>query len=257
MKAITVVAIACCGALALVLAQPRTTTTVVTTIAASSISVPCSTGDSTAAFNAALARAVSGTDKTVHLYGCTYHFDSAPDPISHGIEILGQGMNTTYLERDYSPGHGCVTGPCEFISTVDRGETIKDLAIFAAPGTHGGWGFHAISTDARKGNGVTLDNVYISGYGTYTLPVFLDGQNSLQAPAGIRSVNFTNVKIFNGTWHGFECWNCIAMSWYGGGLWQGFGTTQDAIVGGPLSTENVISASLNGTVQYWRGSELH
>lgn len=255
MKAVTLVAIACCGALALVLAlaQPKSTTSVVTT-ATTTISVPCSSGDSTTAFNAALARAAEGTEKIVHLFGCTYHFNSAPDPISHGIEVLGEGMYTTYLERDYSPGHGC--SACEFISTVDIGETIKDLAIFAARGTSGGLGFHAISTDARRGNDVTLDNVYISGYGTYSLPVYLDGRKRLQPPEGIRKVNFTNVTVFNGTWFGFECWNCVGMSWHGGGVWQGFGTTQQVIVGGPLSTVNMIAAFINGTSQYWTGSQL-
>jgi hypothetical protein len=253
-KALTLVAIAFCATSAVVLTQARTVPAPLAPVSSTQVEVPCSTGDSTPAFNAALARAVAGTDKVVHLYACTYHFDSAPAPISNGIEVLGQGMYTTYLERDYSPGHGCTK--CEFISTVDIGETIKDLAIFAARGTSGGWGFHAISTDARKGNDVILDNVYISGYGTYTLPVFLDGQKSLLPPEGIRKVNFTNVAVFNGTWHGFECWNCVGMSWHGGGLWAGFGTTQDAIVGGPLSTQNMISAFVNGTVQYWAGSEL-
>jgi hypothetical protein len=255
-KALTLVAIACCAASAVALAQVRTSRAPIVSVSSTQVEVPCSTGDSTTAWNGAIARAVAGTDKIVHLYACTYHFQSTPAPISHGIEVLGQGMYTTYLERDYSPGHGCAASACEFISTVDIGETIKDLAIFAARGTSGGWGLHAISTDARKGNDVILDNVYISGYGTYSLPVFLDGQKSLQPPEGIRKVNFTNVTVFNGTWHGFVCWNCVGMSWHGGGLWEGFGTTQDAIVGGPLSTQNMIAAFVNGTVQYWAGSAI-
>jgi len=257
-KLLTIVALACCALTAVVLAQASRSPSPSRPIApvAGQVQVPCSSGDSTAAWNAAIAHAIAGSDKIVHLYACTYHFGSAPAPISHGIEVQGQGMYTTYLERDYSPGHGCAALACEFISTVDVGETIKDLAIFAERGTSGGWGLHAISTDARKGNDVTLDNVYISGYGTYSLPVYLDGRNSLQPPEGIRKVNFTNVAVFNGTWRGFECWNCVGMSWHGGGVWQGFGTTQEVLVGGPLSTVNMIAAYVNGTVQYWKGSEL-
>lgn len=255
MKPLTLVAIACCGLVAVVLAQPRSTPNV--PAASTTIQVPCSSDDSTTAWNASITRAINGNDKVVHLYGCTYHFYSAPVPISHGIEVQGQGMYTTYLERDYSPGHGCAATACEFISTVDIGETIKDLAIFAGRGTSGGWGLHAISSDARKGNDVTLDNVYISGYGTYSLPVYLDGRNSVQPPEGIRKVNLTNLAVFNGTWRGFECWNCVGMSWHGGGVWQGFGTTQEVLVGGPMSTVNMIAAYINGTVQYWKGSELN
>src|SRR5260370_27925954 len=138
-KALTIVAIACCAMVAVVLAQGRTSPSHLVA-STNQVEVPCSSGERTTAWNAAIARAVAGTDKIVHLYACTYHFQSTPSPISHGIEVLGQGMYTTYLERDYSPGHGCAASACEFISTVDIGETIKDLAIFAARGTSGGGG---------------------------------------------------------------------------------------------------------------------
>ena len=220
------------------------------------VQVPCSTGDSTAAWAAAIAQAGSGTDKIVHLFACTYHFDSVPAPISGGIEVLGQGLYTTFLERDYSPGASCTAATCEFIQVDDIGDTIKDLAIFAKGGTSGGWGLHVISSDARKTNFVSIDNVYVSGDGTYAVTVFLDGLNSHSPLQGIRAVSLTNVSVFNGTVFGFECWNCVDMNWYGGGVWQGFGTTQSVVVGGPSSAVDTIGAFVNGTNRFWTGSHL-
>ena len=254
MKRLSLLVIACCATAGMLVAHlGRGTPSAVTN---AEIQVPCSSGDSTAAWNAAVSQAISGSDRIVHLLACEYHFYSAPAPISHGIEVLGQGLYSTFLERDYSPGHGCSRAACEFIQVDDIGETIKDLAIFARAGTSGGWGLHVISSDSRRGGFVSVDNVYISGYGSYSLPVYLDGLRRQLPPRGIRKVNFTNVYVFNGTWYGFECWNCIAMSWHGGGVWQGFGTTQQVVVGGSLSALDMIAANFNGTVQYWAGDRM-
>jgi hypothetical protein len=46
------------------------------------------------------------------------------------------------------------------------------------------------------------------------------------------------------------------MSWHGGGVWQGFGTTQQVVVGGSLSALDMIAANFNGTVQYWAGNQM-
>ena len=220
------------------------------------VQVPCSSGDSTPAWNAAIAQALGGTDKVVHLFACTYHFSSPPAPITGGIEVIGQGLYSTFLERDYSPGPTCAAAACEFIQVADIGETIKDLAIFARTGTAGGWGLHVVSTDVRKTNFVSLDNVYVSGYGTYAVSVFIDGLNSHSPLQGVRAVHLTNVSVFNGTVFGFECWNCVDMNWQGGGVWQGFGSTQHVVVGGPSSAVDMVAAFVNGRDVYWTGSQL-
>ena len=257
LKWLSMAAVVCCGAVAVVLGdQHQGTTTRIITTATREIDVACSSGDSTAAWDTAISRAAAGTDKTVHLFACKYRFDSMPLPITNGVEVVGQGLYSTFLERDYSPGARCAATTCEFIQVEDIGETVKDLAIFAAAGTSGGWGLHIISSDARRANFVSLDNVYISGYGTYTVPVFLDGTASLHDPKGIRAVHFTNVSVFNGTSRGFECWNCVDLNWQGGGVWQGFGTTEEVLVAGPLSAVNLITGFANGAVRYWSGSQL-
>ena len=49
-------------------------------------------------------------------------------------------------------------------------------------------------------------------------------------------------------------WNCIACEWFGGGAYQGFGTTQALAVGGALGTENLIHAQIDQAAStIWAG----
>jgi hypothetical protein len=97
--------------------------------------------------------------------------------------------------------------------------------------------------------------VWITGEGTYTLPLFLDGLNRTVAPIGLRTVRLDNVTVFNGTWWAVEWWNCVSCEWFGGGVYQGFGTTQAIVVGGPQSQNNYINAHIDWPASYvWPGS---
>ena len=180
------------------------------------------------------------------------HFATPPNPIQGGIEVIGQGLTATYLERDYQPG--ATVASAEFILVYDIGSSMRDLSLFAGRGTSNGIALHLIETDARRGGWNVFSDLYISGYGTYTIPVFLDGTLKVTQPKGARDITFRNVSIFNATSTTFECWNCINFQWLGGGYWQGAGTVQTLEVGGPLSTGDMLLINFAGVPGFWAGS---
>lgn len=204
--------------------------------------------DNTQAFNSALKEACNGTDREIYFPAGTYNFYYPPDPNQCGVTLRGSGEWFTILQRQYSDG--------EFIQFHGNGGGLKDIAIWAARGTSGGVGLHLKASNLiGPGGNQILQNVVISGYGTYTLPLFLDGAERTVEPTGIRTVFMQNVKVFNSTWWAVEFWNAIGCEWFGGGAWQGYGTYQGIAVGGPLSTGNRIDAMIDWKSSYvWPGT---
>ena len=188
--------------------------------------------DVTPAWNAAIQAARTGPAKTIHLDAGQYYFYTRPGPIDSAIRILGDGKSSTVLRRAFSGG--------DFIVVRGLGSSIQDLTIWAEEGTTGGVGLHIISDEQAPGGHNDFRNIWITGMGTYALPLFLDGLKRTSSPNGLRGTRLDNVTVFNGTWYTAELWNCINCQWYGGAIHQGFGTVHKLVIGGPLSTNNRI-----------------
>lgn len=203
--------------------------------------------DTTPALNRALVASCSGAERFIKFDAGEYSFYSQPDPIGCGISLKGQGEWITWLIRWYNEG--------EFLTFYGPyGGGARDLAVFAGRGTYGGVAVHVRADETTATGNQVFRDIVISGYGTWTLPLFLDGWQRTTAPAGVRTVMLNNVKVFNATWWAVEWWGAIGCEWFGGGAWQGYGTTQAVAVGGPMSTGNRIDAMIDwGASVIWEG----
>lgn len=218
----------------------------------------CDGSDTTPAFNAAVAAAMASTiDRTITALPCKYEFFTAPSKIvaDGGITIEGTSPWSTIFERMFSQG------PSDpFIELQGRGHIVRQLAIETAPGTSGGIGlyFYADNTTPPGGKSrveqvrIAGTNVDVNGVpmheGTWTVDLWAYGSLRTTQPEGIRVLDMRFVELFDATRTPMEWWGCLACSWYGGGAYQGGGTTQAVIVGGPLGQKNRIDADIDMSV---------
>jgi hypothetical protein len=209
-------------------------------------------GDTTSALQAAVAAASTGCSKVIRfgtaLNGALgiYHFTSPPPILTGGISLIGQSKSSTVLQRDYSDG--------DFLVVRQNGTRIQDLTLWAGPGTSGGVGLHVIADAQDAGGNHIIDNVWITGPGTWGIPLFLDGLNRTVAPQGLRTVALRDVSVFQATGWAVDWWNCVGCIWSGGGAFQGGGTTQLITVGGPLGTLGLIDAIIDSGSTIWPGA---
>ncbi|TMQ22696.1 MAG: hypothetical protein E6K82_12395 [Candidatus Rokuibacteriota bacterium] len=206
-------------------------------------------GDTTPALARALTVALSGPDRTIHFGGGDYAFLTTPPVLSGGVQLQGEGPYNTTLTRHYSNG--------EFLVGHGNGLAFRRFAIGSIVGTHGGTALHLIASDAigRGGKHVIEDVRILAGVaegpmGTFALPFFLDGTNKLRPPIGIRAVTVRNLLVFDATQIAVQWWNCISCEWFGGGVYQGRGTTDAIVVGGPLAEKNWIEADIDWLASY-------
>lgn len=204
--------------------------------------------DNTPALNAAIAAALaSPSDKVINIPTGRCMMLSKPSPLSGGVSIVGQGKSNSVLVRAYSGDVLTITG---------NGTNIRDLTIFAEPGTHGNFGIHMIANEAvGAGGNHTIENVWVTGNGgTYGSAIFADGAGKTTAPAGIRTIFMKDVTAFNSTFWSVNWWNCIACEWYGGGVYQGFGTMQGIAVGGGTQASRIDANIPMATSTIWPGA---
>jgi hypothetical protein len=202
--------------------------------------------DTTPALNAAVAAALASDDKHIHFCAGLYSFLTAPATLSGSVRLSGEGKSTTILQREYSG---------DFLRATGNGFGLKELTLWAGPGTSGGLGLSLWASNALgSGGNHEIENVWVTGPGTWSCPLYLNGTGT-QSPAGLRTVSLKNVTVFNGTWWGAVLWDCIACEWFGGGVYQGFGTTQAIAVGGARSQKNYINADIDWAAStVWAGS---
>jgi hypothetical protein len=198
--------------------------------------------DCTPALNAALA-AASGPTRTIHIPAGEWAFLTQPNVFTMSQRLIGEGKHVTYLTFGLSNSH--------FIQMQSSGAGLRELSLLAGAGTSGSVALRGFTSDdpaIGAGGNHVIEDVWITSKvgATWAIPLFLDGAARTIAPAGIRTVALRNVTVFNATLWAVEWWNTIACEWYGGGAYQGAGTTQSLAIGGPLATENLIHADLPG-----------
>lgn len=174
--------------------------------------------------------------------GCMFY--STPDPIPEGSMVQGQGKNTTVLRRAYSRGL--------FLVLEGTGVTLRDLSLYAEPGTEQGTGIYAEATDEHVGGGHVIEHLWVTGAGTWSAPINLDGSARTIAPLGMRTVSMQDVHVFNATWWLFSCWSCVGLHWSGGGAYQGIGTSKGVAIGGPGAAANRVDAIID-----WSASAVY
>jgi hypothetical protein len=193
--------------------------------------------DATPALNAQAAAAMLSSDKEILFPSGQCAFYSAPAPIKGGVSLIGQSKSTTVFMRKYSGS---------LITLHGQGSRIENLTLYAEAGTSGGIGIHAISSEALgAGGNHVLRSIWVTGNGTWAIPVFLDGSGKTADPKGIRTVTAYDLSVFNATSWALECWDCVGFEWFGGGAYQGFGTTQAVVVGGSMGANSYINSMID------------
>jgi len=174
-------------------------------------------------------------------------FYSQPDPIIRGMSLLGQSKSTTVFIRKYSGS---------FLTIYGNGSRIENLTIYAAPGTAGGIGIYMIADESHgAGGNHDIENVWITGNGTWDIPIFGSGTGKTNSPKGLRTITLRDVNLFNAKIWAFECWDCVGAEWFGGGAYQGFGTTQAVVFGGAMSAGSYVNANIDyGSSIFWAQS---
>lgn len=202
--------------------------------------------DDTPALNADIAVALGGPDKIIEFPGRQCAFLSQPMPISGSVSLIGQSKSSTVLIRKFNGNLLTVHG---------QGTRIENLTLYADAGTTGGIGIYMESSESLgAGGNHVIRSVWITGKGTWAIPLFAMGQFKTVAPIGIRTITLQDVSVFNATSWAAELWNCIGCEWFGGGAYQGFGTTQAIAIGGG-SVKNRVDANIDWAAStVWSGA---
>lgn len=203
--------------------------------------------DDTPALNAQIAALQNSNDKEIRFPASQCAFYSQPDALDRSVSLIGQSKSATVLVRKYSG---------TFLTIYGQGSRIENLTIFADTGTTGGYGITMLSDETHgSGGNHVIEHVWITGYGTWGIPLFGDGSGRISSPLGLRDVSINDLSVFNATFWAAECWDCVAFEWFGGGAYQGYGTTQSLAVGGANSAKNYINANIDYAAStFWSGA---
>lgn len=200
--------------------------------------------DNTPALNAAVSALQFASNRTIVFPHGVCAFYSSPAIIRGGIHLQGQGINNTTLRRMFNTAN--------FIQIRGSGARVSNLLIEANSGTSKGVGLFLDCDATNDSCGLhVIENVKISGnaiggaWGTWDYPLLLSGTAKSSQPQGLRTVHMRFVQAFNGTWVGAQMWDCVACDWFGGGVYQGGGTTQRVQIGGALAVANRIDAHID------------
>lgn len=193
--------------------------------------------DDAPALTAQILSASQSADKEIVFPARQCAFYSAPAALVRGVSLIGQGKSNTVLIRKFNGN---------FLTIYEQGSRVESLTIYADPGTSGGIGIYMVSSEARgAGGNHVVRSVWITGIGTWVVPLFGDGTLKTTAPKGLRAVTLTDVSVFNATFWAYTCWDCVSVEWFGGGAYQGFGTTQAVAIGGPQGALNYVNANID------------
>lgn len=162
---------------------------------------PTGVADCTAALNAACTylNTYSPTNGgVIYFPRGVYKFTTKPNAIVGGVTLQGEGKSKSYLHRSYSEV-GATTGFIDMTANAslnNGGGGVRGFGLYADTATTGGAAI-AIVANVTTGQGnITLDDLYISGAGTWNYPVYIDGTAKTGAPVGVRGVTINNCLMF-------------------------------------------------------------
>lgn len=165
-------------------------------------------------------------------------FATQPKPLEDGITLMGHGKSNTVLIFGMSDA--------TFIRLRKQGSGLRDLTIAAGPGTYGSIGIGVQCDNGPHGCGNhVIEHVWITSLSgnTWGVPLNIDGNRQV-APIGARSIFLNDVTLFNAQYWAAVFSNCHGCEWFGGGAYQGAGTTGGIFVGNG-STNTRIDANFD------------
>lgn len=199
--------------------------------------------DDTQAWADAVAAAKWAPDRVIELPAGACVFRSQPAPLNHGTSVIGQGHSNTRLVADYDGST---------LELKGSGSNVSKLTLWKAKGHTGGWGLYCVARNHEECSNHVIEDVWITGEGTYYEAIHIDGGSYRTAPPlGARTIALRNVSAFNATGpYAVMLWGTVGLEWFGGGVYQGFGSGQTVLVGGPNSARNRIDANVGNLITY-------
>lgn len=191
--------------------------------------------DNTTFFNNAVAAAIAAGHRRLWIPAGNYRFNSKPNDLDTTIEIIGDSMSTTVLERNYN-----ASGSTGFIVIEANGIVLRNLSINAVSGTTGGSAIHVHSTASLSVSFWTLENLSLSTYGTntWTTTLLIDGLERTSAPIGTRDGHLRNVHVFGASSSAVTITGGIGVAWMGGGIYSAGGTNGGITITGTASVQS-------------------
>ena len=208
--------------------------------------------DCAPAFDLAIAAAIASGILTVYIPAGNYYFNTQPASITSAVRLVGDGLNSTVLIRNYngSAGVGMIN-----LAPGSSGAAIYSMAIDAASGTSGG---HAIAATASAGaavDGIVMEDLWISTFGTDTWVsgIHIDGTLRATGAVGVRETSLRNVNVFGAAMRAVTLLSVVNFSWHGGGMYTAGGTGAGSIlIDGTASVDStyvvVDVPTIQGTV---------
>jgi len=180
-----------------------------------------SASDATPTFNAALAAIAAGTSKTRTLYlpPGLYWFNTKPNNITASTQIVGAGMNRTYVYKNFvtaNPGDGIFNfrgGPG--IGSQSSGVYALNITSLASPTSSGGCLISGVSSPNTEGftgiiGYVICRDLYLTSGGSgHDYAIYLDGSNP---GVYVRTFYITNCVIFGGALGAMYAYSCINLN---------------------------------------------
>ena len=148
--------------------------------------------DNTPALNAFIQSCT--TDCVLHIPKGQYYFNTAPEPVTKTVHIVGDGMNDTVLYRNYNGNL--------LHYTAGGGSSVRNITL----GAYSGSGGSALSLESQA-SGTSPDffigeNINITVYNgaTWGIGLNLNGVYRARQPlSGLRDLYFNNIFVFGST----------------------------------------------------------
>lgn len=175
------------------------------------------------AFDSLFNQVVATGVRKVLLGAGVYRFASKPISIADKIELLGCGMSSTVLLRDYAEA-GTTTG---LIDLQYPGSVLRGFAIKASAGSSGGSAISAIaSTLLGKASAHVFEDLWLTtdAADKWANPLYIDGSLMVTGAQGARDLSFRNVHVFGCSDTSVTLKSVVGCSWKGGGLYSAGGT---------------------------------
>jgi hypothetical protein len=202
------------------------------------------TTDNKAVFDKIATQLTASTPRRVKLDIGTYRFSSKPNDFTTGVQLVGQGMSNTVLERNYTAG-GINEGFLTWSGSGSNNGGIESAMVRAVTGTSSGTMLKFV-TGAGDVAGYHYANevvVTFAGTGTYERCLLVDGVlNVTSGSQGLRDFRLSNCYLFHGN-SGTEnmrfinATNLATQSVWCNGL--------VVVTGGGTALSNTIDAQIN------------
>lgn len=209
--------------------------------------------DTTAAFNLAVAATVGSVTTIIKFGRGVYRFTTKPNDITTPVKIVGDGMNTTYLIRDYNGGSATV-GLFNFRaggSTDPTSISVENCSLLSESGRSGGCLVSIVQpstgdgTDWSRFSAVRFST---NGTSTHDYGLYIDG-SARTSPLGLRSTWVQDCIFFGGLLGSAYVKSVVNFNWSNSPTYSAGGASGKIVLTG-TSGVNSYNVNIQGPAIY-------